>query len=81
MKLGLLALTLLISPSSLKVDSRIDAFYPVPKTGCPAGYYEVQNAFYDGLNYHPACWSDKLTQITKVESKITYETVEVSKKK
>lgn len=59
-----------------KLPKKIYAFWPIPKKGCPSGYYEVGRAFFDGLQYHPACWSKELKVIEKVESTIRYEETE-----
>lgn len=56
--------------------ARADVFAPVPKDGCPSGYYEVEHTFHDGLNWHSACWSKKLNRMLpeeRVEVKISYE--------
>lgn len=48
-------------------------FFPVPKAGCPGGYYRVENTIFDGLNFHAACWSSKLNQIESVQSEISFD--------
>ncbi len=53
--------------------TQIDVFAPVPKKGCPDGYYRVENAIFTGLNYWPACWSKRLKQIEQVEISISYD--------
>ncbi len=63
MKLALFLLIITALPDRPPAKTPIYVFAPVPKGGCPAGYYEVRNAVFTGLDWHAACWSRRLNRI------------------
>lgn len=50
-------------PPAKRLPEHIAVFAPVPKDGCPEGYYAVGHTFWSGLDWQPACWWRGLNRI------------------
>jgi hypothetical protein len=46
--------------TEVRPSAKISAFFPVPKGGCPRGWYEVEHTFFTGLDWENGCWSERL---------------------
>ncbi len=49
-----------IDVTEVRPSKKMAAFWPVPKEGCPKGWYVVGRAFYTGLEWQDACWNENL---------------------
>lgn len=49
--------------TEVQPSNKIKAFWPVPKKGCPKGWYEVGHTFYTGVDWEAGCWNNRLNVI------------------
>ncbi len=52
-----------VDSTEVRPSQKINAFWPVPKEGCPKGFYRVGQAFFTGLEFQDACWNENLNQV------------------